>query len=138
MFMKENSLYIVWEKEKMEVHLDPKTFKLKALREIVRYQIFNADETEIFIKQSNGKHPISRRDLIKARKLSGEDLRIYLDTAAENLYQSNELIFKVVGNRVFKSPLGHKERLSPPGQFMEFIENHPNLSYLDNISGNKK
>ena len=136
--MKENGIYLFGEKKTLAVGIKPEGFKLRALREIVRYQIYNENQTEIAIDTPAGRQVILRQELLKGRELTGNDKRVFLDSIAETLSQSHKIIIKIVSGAKIKDPPPHKESPDPlNASIINFIEDNPNLSYADEISGKK-
>lgn len=78
-----------------EIHINPLCFSEKALREIVRYQIFRADRVEIAIV--SGQTFLLQAGVIrKARSLFGNNRRRFLDATALSMCDAKEIIIRSV------------------------------------------
>lgn len=89
--MKEKELFMLTQKKITAVDIDPKKYSFIALRQILRYQIYNGDPTEIVIVQ-NGRHTISYENLKDARKYIGDKRKSFLDSMALRMKQAKIII----------------------------------------------
>lgn len=77
------------------VHLDPVCFRIPALREIVRFQMFSEDPREIIIITRNGNLYITPNFLRDARRYYGQERSDFLDDIAHEMSRAEEVIIQI-------------------------------------------
>lgn len=78
-----------------EIHINPLYFSVKALREIIRFQVFRDDPIEVAIV--NGKTALLSASTIRqARNLFGNDRKLFLDVTALAMHDAKEIIIRLV------------------------------------------
>lgn len=77
-----------------EIHINPLYFSVKALREIMRFQVFRSDvPVEVVI--INGKTALlSANTIWRAKNLFGDDRKRFLDITAFVMHQAEKVIIR--------------------------------------------
>lgn len=80
-----------------EIHINPRCFSVKALREIMRFQVFRDYTPPIEVAIINEKTALLPASTIrKARNLFGDDRRRFLDATASAMHNAEEVIIRVI------------------------------------------
>lgn len=82
------------ENGKSRMLIDPVSFTVESLREILRYQIYSQDPREILIVRRGHALYVPFTSIRKARTLFGEKRRYFLNKMAEEMYQADTVILQ--------------------------------------------
>lgn len=107
------------------IGINPSFLSVGAFREIVRYQIYTGEQTEILVRQNGKRDLISREELTNARGLFGEERKKFLDVLAVRMKNGDEIIIKAVNNKAKEMSNAPPRKDSKPSQnsaFRKFIE----------------
>lgn len=118
---KENLFFLEGE---TEMHISSHPFSVRALREIVRFQVYRDDApTEIKMVYEKKIVILSTSTILKARNLFGKDRRRFLDVVASTMYDAEEIIIlKQRGAGIRATNRSSDPRYNTV--FQKFIENN--------------
>lgn len=115
-----------------EIHINPLCFSVKALREIMRFQIFRDDAPVKVITKVNEKIAFSlpASEICKARRFFGKDRKQFLDLVGSALHDAKEIIIlRGTGVNISATNKPHDPRYS--AVFEKFINSNPLFTLLD-------
>lgn len=113
-----------------ELHINPKKFKLPGLKQLLRYQIFAEQPTEIILVTNHDRYVLSSNAMKNARELFGKERGEFLAKNSLAMREAKEII--ILGKPDIKRSIANKLR-DPRYDtvFKDFINNDPYLPRLD-------